>query len=364
MSSIIHLADLHLSRSEQEYSLAVFDELLELCRRTDARLLLIAGDFFDSYPDAVALAPEVARRCAKLPDGCEVIAIPGNHEALRSDGAAVDGRSLGCVTWLDTAPFSCGSRPELGLEIIAVPFQTEYAQYVSWEFPPPDGAPRIALMHGTLSGMWFSGLDESEDETAAIDADLFRRCGASYAALGHIHTARAEQLDGCYACYPGSARVWRRGETGPRTVQLLELTGGEIRPREAITLEAAGRYHEIELPVGIHPDRAIDEIDLSRFGPADYLDISLTGLVESQAESARITKALRRRLESRVRRLEIDTEQLEPLSGVGSLPLARRFLDHWHERLQRASSDEELRILLEARRIALGKIKQRVEDRR
>ena len=364
MSSIIHLADLHLSRSEQEYSLAVFDEVLELCRRTEARMLLIAGDLFDTYPDAVALAPEVAARCEKLPAECEIVAIPGNHEALRSDGASIDGESLGRITWVDTTPFSCVSRPEIGLEIIAVPFQPDYAEYVSWEFPPPDGAVRIALMHGTLSGMWFSGLDESEDETAAIDADLFRRCGASYAALGHIHTARTEQLDGCYACYPGSARVWRRGETGARTAQLLDLSGGVIRPREAVTLETAGRYHELELPVGIDPDRAIEDLDPSLFGSADYLEISLTGLVESQDESARLSKSLRQRLQSRVRRLEINTEQLEPLSGFGSLPLARRFLDHWHERRRRASSEEEVRILLEARRIALGKIKQRVEGRR
>ncbi len=412
MRRVIHLADLHLSRAELQYSLSVLDEVLALAREHAADLLLFAGDVFDSYADAVMLAPEVRKRADSLPETCRAVAIPGNHEHLERNDADLAALDLGRIEWLTAAPFA--HRSFHGLDLIAIPFRSSYADYVAWEVPDlaqreaqqrEGSAARIVMIHGTLAGMWFSGLDENETDTAAIDQDLFRRFGASYAALGHIHTPHSDEFDGCTACYPGSARVWRRGELGPRQIRLLEFDGGRLQRNTVLTLKSAGRYRYLELPVGIDLETLTAHLAEGRIpgalgagaigagtpgggaleagapgggaheagapgggddpgpGPADVLELAPTGLVETQAESARLVRAIRQGFESRVRKLVISTEGLQTLSGVSTLPLARRFLEHWHRRWEHAASEQQRELLLEARRSALIKIKQRVEGR-
>ena len=361
MSKVIHLADLHISQAERRYSLAVFDEIVELCRTTGADLLLLAGDLFDSYPDAAALAPELREHAAALPESCRAIAIPGNHEGLQRAGEPRKSLELGRITWITGEPFE--RHGPAGLDLFAIPFRASYAEYLTWRIAEASGRPRIVMLHGTLAGMWFSGFEEDEEPTAAIDPDLFSRFDAAYAALGHLHTPHLERLDRCTVCYPGSARVWRRGESEPRGVQLLEFSDETLLHQERITLATAGRYRRLELPVGLDGSRAHAELDDYPLDRADYLEVVLSGLVESKAECAQLERALQRRIGPHVRRLEIDTEHLEPVSGVSSLPLARRFLEHWHRRLQHAATPQERELLLEARRCGLGKIKQRIEGR-
>ncbi len=407
MRRVIHLADLHLSRAELQYSLSVLDEALALAAEHGADLLLCAGDVFDSYPDAAALAPEVRKRADTLPETCRALAIPGNHEHLERNDADLSALDLGRIEWLTAVPFAHRRFKEL--DLIAIPFRKSYADYVAWEVPSSPlknmrhgegSTARIVMMHGTLAGMWFSGLDENEAETAAIDQDLFRRFGASYAALGHIHTPHSDEFDGCTTCYPGSARVWRRGELGPRQALLLEFDGGRLQRNIALTLNSAGRYRYLELPVGTDPDALAAQLAEGRLpgalgagalgagaveagapgagtlgaglhrtgddrvpGTADVLELAPTGLVETQAEVARLVRAIRQGFESRVRKLLVSTEGLQTLSGVSTLPLARRFLEHWHRRWEQAASEQQRELLLEARRSALMKIKQRVEGR-
>ncbi len=362
MRKAIHAADLHVSRSEQQYSFAVFDELIELCRRNEVDLLLLAGDLFDSYPDAVALAPELREHAAALPEACRAVAIPGNHEELLRGEEPLETIDLGRIAWATGSPFQ--RYKVCGIDLFAVPFRSSYADYLTWEIPAAGEDPRIVMMHGTLAGMWFSGLEETEESTVAIDPDVFGRIGASYAALGHIHSAHTEELEGCTACYPGSARVWRRGENDLRAVQLLEFQGTALTRHERLTLTSAGRYRHLELPVGIDPGKVLTHVDEHVFDSADFVELALSGLIETQAQSAQLVRKLQHRLGPRVRRLEIDTEHLEPLSGFAALPLARHFLEHWNRRWQHAASPREKDLLLEARRNALTKIKHRVEGRR
>ncbi len=80
---LIHCADLHISKSEREYSLNVFKEILEIANREHADFLLICGDLFDSYNDAEALRIEVREYLSILHAECKVYFAPGNHEELQ-----------------------------------------------------------------------------------------------------------------------------------------------------------------------------------------------------------------------------------------------------------------------------------------
>jgi hypothetical protein len=51
MPRILHAANLHISVSEKEYSLAVLDEIVATAVNTKADALVFAGDLFDSFSD-------------------------------------------------------------------------------------------------------------------------------------------------------------------------------------------------------------------------------------------------------------------------------------------------------------------------
>ena len=119
---------------------------------------------------------------------------------------------------------------------------------------------------------WASRLTKGRKWSPSLTPDLFQRAGADYAALGHIHSARTIRLrstspdapvqtSALVLSYPGSARVCRRGETGPRSANMIEV-GENIRETQLV-LKSAGQYREILLDVGL--DGAIPNIEhLSR----------------------------------------------------------------------------------------------------
>ena len=79
---LIHCADLHLSTSEKDYSLAVFSEIIEIANRESADYLLMTGDIFDSFPEIEKLRTDFHACIRRLSDDCEPFLLAGNHEDL------------------------------------------------------------------------------------------------------------------------------------------------------------------------------------------------------------------------------------------------------------------------------------------
>lgn len=374
MSRILHAADLHLSGTDKDYGLAVFEELIETARREHADFVLFCGDLFDTFPDAEKLRGEFRRILGSPP--FEFMYLPGNHESLRLGAGDLARLDLGAVTLLDVAPFrlerrECGGAP---LEFLAIPHQDDYSGYGIWPVPPKGNAWRIALAHGVVAGMAYRGPDQ-EGGASAIDPDMFRRFGVDYAALGHIHGRRCQVHGSAMLAYPGSARVWRRNESGARGVFLIDLPGirppgaqgGCVLPEPAfLPLESAGEYRRYSLPLSL--EGALPDIEsLARdWGRADHVELKLGGVVEDERAAAELEAALRVRFGSRVRRLDIDREDVSALPGISSHPIARRFLEAWADRMPRAGAapDQdraETGIWLRARELALNALKADLE---
>jgi hypothetical protein len=373
MARILHAADLHLSEADKDYSLAVFAELLEAAAREKADYLLFCGDLFNTFADAEKLRAEFRRLLGSPP--FEFLFLPGNHEDLQRGGGELSRLDWGAATVLHARPFELLRRDRSGavLEFLAVPHQENYSGYGNWPVPPKQAPWRIALSHGVAAGMAYRGPDE-ESGAAAIDPDLFVRFQCDYAALGHIHGRRSEAFGTSRLAYPGSTRVWRRNESGPRGAYLLDLpreraAAPPVLPEPVfIPLASAGEYRHYALPLGLEGEAPDLDGLAGTWGPADYVELEFTGLVEDENAAARLAESLRARYAARVRRLDIDRDGVSALPGISAQPVVRKFLEAWNARMPvpeagAAAADSAARhaVWIRARELALNSLKTSLE---
>jgi DNA repair exonuclease SbcCD nuclease subunit len=356
MTRVIHCADLHLSERERSYSLAVLDEIVGLAGRHDPEFLLICGDLFDSFADLEALRGEFRTRMEALPETCRVVYLPGNHEELQRGAGSVEAMDLGRVLVKDESPFAHLAARDV--DIIVVPHHDGFAGYREWDVPGKAGRQRIVMVHGTVAGLSYAGL-EDEEGGEAVDPDLFARLEADYGALGHIHSRRQERRGNTLLAYPGSARVWRRGEAGPHGVYLVTL--GEQLSLEFRPLERAGTYVELDVPLSLEGAVDANTLPSSGWSKHDWVRLNLSGLVEDEHAVARHVELLESRFAGALRRLTVDRDGVTVLPGIASDPLARRFLSLWQEREPDNEADRPA--WLRARVLALTEIRGILEAR-
>ncbi len=356
---ILHAADLHLCDSEREYSLSVLEEIVALALSRDVAFLLLSGDTFDSFDDVECLRSSFRKASEKLPPSCEVLLLQGNHEDLGRGKRDLQSLDLGPVTLLVDTPFSLIERD--GVEFLTIPHQANYSDYRQWKVPQKKQKTlRIAIAHGVVVGVSYAGPDQ-ETGAGVLDPDIFTRFGVDYAALGHIHIRRRENSNNTIISYPGSARVWRRGELGERGVCLLNTD--ELLRVDFLALKSAGRYREHTLPLSLEGKAADLSKEARSWSSTDWIHISLTGLVEEESVVASLEAELRKQHGDKVRKLEIVRDDVSVLPGISSQPLASRFLALWDLKEPQPEQQVERRIWLRARELALAEIKRVLEAR-
>jgi DNA repair exonuclease SbcCD nuclease subunit len=363
MTTIIHCADLHLtSGKEKEYSLSVLDEILTIADKEWVGYLLICGDLFDSFDDAVDLRAEFRSRIAPISSKCQILYIPGNHEDLGKGNRTLSSLDLGTLTVCYTTPFEVIAYPEI--EFLCIPHQTDYRDYHEWSVPPKKAPFRVASAHGLVSGIDIYAGPESEEEGAVgtIDPDLFTRFDVDYAAMGHIHTWRKEQYGRTWISYPGSSRVWRRGENGPRGVNLIK-TNQSVQI-EFFPLASSGRYRQYHLPLTL--EGSIEDLETltSSWKEKDWIDLNFSGIVEDENVVGELEKKLRSEQGERVRKIEIDRTDVQPLPGIMSQTIVKQFLETWKKKKPASADDRAHTVWLKARQMGLEQIKNVMEAKK
>ncbi len=332
----LHAADLHLATAERAYSLGALEEIIRIAAREKCGAILLAGDVFDSYRDMEALRGEFRDRLESLPPDCAVFFIPGNHEELRSPSgrAPLSGLDLGRARIPEETPFQLFSlSPEA--ELLCLPFRRDYSDYRNWPAPPKKRPLRILLAHGLVPGIVYTGPEE-ESPAGTIDPDLFGYLSIDLAALGHIHAGSITRIGDTTVAYPGSARVWREGETGPRQV-FLGATD-TIPPRLVpVRLESAGAFVPLSLSVGLDGEVRLPQ-DFGTPGKMDWLHLEVSGVVEDERPVLEEARKIVTSLEKNCRRVTTDTAGLEVLAGISTHPLAREFLKRWEELARRRTA--------------------------
>ncbi|MDR2588282.1 MAG: metallophosphoesterase [Spirochaetales bacterium] len=351
-------ADLHIAEEEKDYSFGVLREIFALCSAENCGALFFAGDVFNSWADMEALRAEFRGLAESLPSSCAAYFVPGNHEELRGGPSAnIGGFDFGRVRLLAQKPWQIETLCE-GAELLALPFQKNYSGYRDWRVPSKKKPLRIALGHGTVPGIAYTGPDE-EEPAGVLDADLFGFLDVDLAALGHLHGGAQGRAGKTLIAYPGSARVWREGETGPRRVLLGSDAPLPLR-LEAVPLASAGEYRA--LPLYVSPSGSLTVPENIRPSAQDWLKLEVSGFVEDERPVIQTLDRLKGELEKKCRRVTVSHENLSVLAGLSSHPLALAFLKKWEEEAKKEGRGLELMNL--ARLKGLAALKAILESRR
>jgi len=351
-------SDLHLSVSEKDYSFSVLHEIVKLCVKEKCDCLFFAGDVFDSWADVEALRSDFRDSLEILPQSTSVFFLPGNHEELRKpDENKLDKFDFGRAKLLAVTPFSLLPL-SVNAELLAIPFQKDYSNYREWKVPPKNKPLRILLAHGTVSGIVYTGPEEDTD--SIFDEELFVSFEADIAALGHIHGFSITRRGGTTIVYPGSARVWREGEDGPRKV--IIGTTDEVPPKlESKVLNSAGEYRVI--PVYASPGGELQMKKPDNLAKTDFVKLDVTGFVEDEVSVTQALEELKHDLQKKCRKLTSDNDNLSVLTGVSTHPLALRFLQEW-EKAAGNYINEEAGVYELARLKGLSVLKDILESRK
>ncbi len=362
MIKLLHCADLHLSGAgeEREYCLSVLEEITSTALRTGAQYLILAGDIFNSFSDAEALRDEFRERMKPLHGRCEVIFVTGNHENIERKGRLLASFDLGIdprnIIENPDQPFMLLRRD--GVEFFVIPHREHYGDYSGWNVPEKERPFRVAVAHGIVAGMSFTWQDEETSAQAGvIDPDIFERNKVDYAALGHIHSFRRRRAGMSEVLYPGSARVWRKNESGPRRAALVTLD--ESVEITVLELAAAGQYRCFDIFMDfegtvLDPPACSEGVD-----PADFLFLRFTGLVEDERKSLQSIRDVVEELKTCARRVDYETDLLV-LAGISAHLAAKKFLQLL-EAGKPSSEGENYAVWKRAREMGLLKIKEIIE---
>ena len=224
---IIHTSDIHVDspltahlpadkvRERRAELFAVLSSTVDEAKRLGVRIIIIAGDLFDSDK----ITKTARRRTLALISASKEISffyLPGNHE----EGALLSGeedlpQNL-FVFGEEWTYFSSGDT------VIAGRRSTSPDMFDLLSLPTD--TTNVVVLHGELR-------DRSDFDGVIGRRDAAGR-GIDYLALGHYHTYSSERIDGrCTAVYPGTPEGRGFDETGKKGFVLIEKSSGTLTHR-------------------------------------------------------------------------------------------------------------------------------------
>ncbi|MCC5816566.1 MAG: metallophosphoesterase [Leptospira sp.] len=365
MIRILHTSDLHFSGKnpdELAYSTTVWKNILDLAKEQKVEAILISGDVFDTFTDLEKYRNQFIQETKNL--DIPIYAIAGNHEYLRKSPAeSLASFGMGCIHWYFQEDFALIEPNSGKWELAILPYSEKYSEYQNWKIPSK-GKFRILMAHGMIpEAVSYTGPSEEEGDHL-LELNLLANFQADYIALGHIHKKTSLKLGTNHLYYPGSPRVWRKGEDGFRTVNIIEIDNNKLLNVSEQIVVKAGRYIEENLqilPNGHLPDWSLEKIQAS---PYDYVHIVLSGFADSQSIVEENINKLETTNKGAVRKLIIDAESVQYMDGISGNSLVHKFLKLWQEKFDNQNNDKDREVLLEARQIGLQAISDRIKGKK
>jgi|JI8StandDraft_1071087.scaffolds.fasta_scaffold99617_2 DNA repair exonuclease SbcCD nuclease subunit len=353
MVKILHTSDLHFKKDDLIYCQDIWREILAIGNSKKVDAVLISGDVFDSFPELESCREsflEIAMQ-SKL----SIYAIAGNHEYLSMGKQSLDTYDLTKIVWLYKPGYQKIEIKSKDWELFVLPYNEDYADYRNWKIPIKE-KPRVLMAHGLVpEAVSYTGPD-SEDGSHILELDMLARFQSDYIALGHIHRRMDIPIQNLPIFYPGSPRVWRKGEIGVRSVNLLEFNDSGKMHLEPITIQSAGEYREFI--INVQPDGNLPNFNPmdEGAGKQDFIFIIIKGVADNET-------LLKNQIENRLsewskkyRKVEIDVTSVKFLEGISNEIIVKKFLAKWYEKFSNVTTSNQKNILLKARQIGLEEI--------
>lgn len=221
MLKIIHCADIHLdspmkthmtSEQASERNLEIiksFIRLTEYAQENDVRVVLIAGDLFDSKRIKSQTVEEILNAIRRTPD-IDYLYLRGNHDEavhIFSDCTLPQNFKQFTKEW-QTFVYE-------NIAISGIEMTNENASSFYEEVPYIEDHINIVTLHGDVGTN--CGVDK-------INLNLLKGKGIDYLALGHIHSYALEEFDDkSVYCYPGCLEGRGFDECGDKGFVLLMI---------------------------------------------------------------------------------------------------------------------------------------------
>ena len=354
----VHTADVHLGRSSRAFGTAApehrqrlmqaFERCLACCRDYDARLLIVAGDLFDSPRPPERTAQRVQSLLADLVRQSQVratVLIPGTHDPIQS-GSLYErwlAEGLPDGVYLLSAEQPTLNIPELE---VTVHFATDPGKLQ----PNPEAEMNIGLLHGSVQ---IPGLVD-EDEVI-ITEDQIAGCGMDYLALGHWHSFGDYSQQDVVALYPGSPEIVGLDQAEQGQVLVVDLdNAGHCTWEQVATGTLQYRKQDLDLADFANLEELIQSI-LELADGETILDTRLVGMAPEQmvVDHDRILE----RVEERFFRIRLTDESYADWDETGPEPsglVAGRFRGLMKERFAAAETDEQRQAVAQARSLGLA----------
>lgn len=361
MLKFIHAADFHLdsafgalsaqqAASRRRECRQTLSRLAEYVNREGVRLVLLAGDLFDSADAFRDTGEQLAQALGQME--ARVFIAPGNHDCV------TEASPWQTVKWPDNVHIFRENRmtavevPELGVTIHGAAFTApEQAAGLLTGFSAPTEGVHIGLLHGEL--------EPSEARYNPIRREEIAASGLAYLALGHIHKRTELLTFGQTACaWPGCLEGHGFDELGEKGFYQGTLSDGGTVELTFIPF-ASRRYEIVEVDVtGREPRRAVEEA-LPAETERDLYRVILTG---ETGEGGVDAHALREVLAQRFYGLDIRDRTCmasDIWARAGEDSLWGLFLQELRLKWEHAASEEERETVTRAVRFGLAALDHR-----
>lgn len=230
---IIHCSDLHLdskmetnldkekAKERKDEILITFEKMVEYAKINEIKVIIIAGDLFDSKRVTVKARNIVKNAIFSSPE-IDFIYLKGNHDEM--DFMEGEEKPENLKTFEDTE-WQTYKYKEEGhtIAITGIEFgeKSDYEIYNSLMLEKNEL--NIVVMHGQETNA------DVKDKTEIINLKQLKEKNIDYLALGHIHTYKMEKLDnrGVY-CYSGCLEGRGFDELGPKGFVVLDIKDNKI----------------------------------------------------------------------------------------------------------------------------------------
>lgn len=277
---IIHCADIHLDSkmetnltakqaSERRYEiLASFEDMIEHGKKIGAKVIIIAGDMFDTSENIQLAIKKRALEAIERAKDIDFLYLQGNHDNNGYFQSLKNIPSNLKFFGTDWISYEYGD-----VVISGVEFGSFNENRIYSELRLDHNKVNIVTMHGQYVS---SGKDV---EAGHINLTLLKDRGIDYLALGHLHQYQAESLDtrGVF-CYSGCLEGRGYDECGPKGYVIVDVEEGIVNHQFLPT--SRREIHNISVDVTNEDERSIlikSMESVQDIPSKDYVKVTLVG---------------------------------------------------------------------------------------
>lgn len=277
---IIHCADIHLDSkmetnltaakaSERRYEiLASFEDMIEHGKRIGAKVVIIAGDMFDTSDNIQQAIKKRALEAIENAREMDFLYLQGNHDNNSYFHTLKNIPSNLKFFGTDWISYEYGD-----VVISGVEFGSFNENRIYSELRLEEEKINIVTMHGQY--VFSGGLTQPGN----INLSLLKGKGIDYLALGHLHQYQAEALDtrGVF-CYSGCLEGRGYDECGPKGYVVIDIDEKSVNHKFLATSRRI--IHNVEVNVTDEDERNIlmKAMESIQHIPAtDYVKVTLNG---------------------------------------------------------------------------------------